>query len=70
MKEQYIDQYGIDSLPHLRNASNHKVDYFVTINKSLIKDRDELENKFNIKIRTPKEMLELKSGECFEKDNM
>jgi len=58
MKKKYIDQYGIDSLPHLMCASENKCDVFVTINKSMLKDRAELENKFKIKIRTPKEMLD------------
>ena len=56
MKTKYIDHYGIDSLPHLKIASENKVDYFVTTNKALLKDREELEKLFIIKIKTPKEM--------------
>jgi len=60
MKQKYIDHYGIDSLPHLISASENKCDIFVTLNKSMLEDRTELENKFKIKIRTPKEMLDEK----------
>jgi len=58
MKFKYIDMYGIDSLPHLKKASAHKIEFFVTINESLLEDREELEEFFDIKIRTPEEMLE------------
>lgn len=58
MKDKYIDQYGIDSLPHLAVASEHGMDAFVTINEGLLEDREELERKFGIKIRSPGEMLD------------
>lgn len=57
MKKEYIDKYGNDSLPHLKTASENNVDVFVTTCKPLIEDREELEVLFNIKIRTPIEML-------------
>lgn len=57
MKSQYIDQYGIDSLPNLKDASKHKIEFFVTLNKEMLKDRDELEKLFLVKIRSPTEML-------------
>lgn len=55
---QYIDKYGIDSLPHLELASANKCDIFLTTNRAMLKDRKELEKIFNIKIRTPKEINE------------
>lgn len=57
MKDKYIDHYGIDSLPNLIEASQNRCAVFVTTNKPLLEDRKELEKRFNIKIRTPKEML-------------
>ncbi|KKL88479.1 hypothetical protein LCGC14_1924270 [marine sediment metagenome] len=57
MKSEYIDHYGIDSLPSLIIASQNKVAYFVTLNESLLEDREELEKKFKIKIVRPEEML-------------
>ena len=56
MKEKYIDHYGIDSLPHLIIASQNNLDVFLTLNKSMLKDREELEKKFKIKIRNPEEL--------------
>lgn len=58
MKEKYIDHYGIDSLPNLKEASAHKVDVFVTLNKKMLEDREELEKVFKVKIRTPEEFVE------------
>lgn len=57
MKDEYIDMYGIDSLPNLFQASLNKCDVFVTINKEMLEDREELEKTFKIKIRTPAEMI-------------
>lgn len=51
MKPQYIDHYGIDSLPHLKLASKNGCKIFATSNKLLLQDKEELENKFNIKIK-------------------
>lgn len=58
MKDKYIDQYGIDSLPNLKQASDVGAEYFTTTNQGLIDDREELEEVFKIKIRTPQEMVE------------
>lgn len=55
MKDKYIDEYGTDSLPQLSLASMNKIGIFITMNEELLKDRIELEKKFNIKIRHPKE---------------
>jgi hypothetical protein len=59
LKDKYIDQYGMDSLIQLRIASKNKCDIFLTLNDEMIKDREELEKKYDIKIRTPKEMIEM-----------
>jgi len=56
VKDKYIDLYGSDSLVHLKCASEHKLDIFVTLNDEIIKDREELEEAFKIKIRTPEEL--------------
>jgi len=66
VKPEYIDHYGIDSLPSLIIASRTKADCFVTSNQAMLKDRDMLERIFKIKIRTPDELLNEKPG-C-EKD--
>lgn len=58
MKAEYIDQYGINSLPNLIVASRARCSHFITINKSMLQDREELEEKFHIKITTPEEALE------------
>jgi hypothetical protein len=58
MRDKYLDHYNIDSLPHLRRAAKCKSEYFITSNEDMIEDRDELEIRFNIKIRTPSEILE------------
>jgi hypothetical protein len=60
VKKRYIDQYGIDSLPHLKAASDARVEIFVTSNKSVLEDREELEQYFDMKIRSPEEMWDEK----------
>lgn len=63
MKDSYIDKYGLDSIPKMEEASRYgemtgeKV-IFMTLNQEVIKDREELENFYKIKIVTPKEMVE------------
>lgn len=56
-KNKYIDHYGIDSFFNYLVACIHRMDHFVTLCKSMLKDRDKLEKKFRVKIRTPTEML-------------
>jgi hypothetical protein len=58
MKDKYLDKRGMDSLMQLRIASKHGCDVFLTLCDDMIKDREELERKFNIKIRTPEELIE------------
>lgn len=60
MKDKYIDQYGTDSLPDLIMASITGRDSFITTNKELLKDKNELEAMFKIKIKTSKDYGEIK----------
>jgi len=57
MESKYIDRYGIDSLPHLKIASDSQCDIFVTTNELLLRKRKQLEKKYHLKIRTPGEMV-------------
>ena len=57
MRKTYIDQYGNDSLVHIKIASENACDIFTTNNKAVLKDREKLEQRFNIKIRSATEML-------------
>lgn len=59
MKKKYIDHYGFDGLIHIRLAVKGGAEYFVTNNKSILEDREELERYFGILIRTPEEMNKL-----------
>lgn len=61
MKDKYIDHYGLDSLPHLIMAKDSGCEYFITYNKELLDNRVELEKIYDIKIRTPDEMLKNES---------
>ena len=56
MKTEYIDHYGIDSLPNLKEAVELKADVFVTTNKNILQDKKELEQYFKIKICKPEEI--------------
>ena len=56
-KSKYIDHYGIDSFFNYLVACIHKIDRFITICKPMIKDRDKLEKRFKVKIKTPEEIL-------------
>jgi len=58
MRDEYPDQYGFDSLPHLKSASKNNCDTFVTFNEEMLKDRDELYEAFGVKILTPDEARE------------
>jgi hypothetical protein len=57
IQKKYIDQYGIDSLPHLVQAGKTGAEIFVTLNQAMLKDRAELEQLYKIKIRTPGEVI-------------
>jgi predicted nucleic acid-binding protein len=55
----------IDSLSHLEIAAMSGCQYFITTDKKILKGRAELEQKFNIKIRTPEEiMVSIKCPRC------
>ena len=56
-KDMFYDEFGFDGfLQFIDSVMNAKADYFVTLNKNLIKRRDELERKFKLKIITPEEL--------------
>ena len=56
-KDMFYDEFGFDGfLQYLDGVMNAKADYFVTLNKNLIKRRDELERKFKLKIISPEEL--------------
>jgi hypothetical protein len=62
VKDRYIDDYGLDSLPHLREAQLNKADVFVTTNEGVLDDRVELEKAFQLRILSLTEFLEEKKG--------
>ena len=70
MKDKYIDQYGIDSLPNLKSAKIAGCEAFITINQGMLKDRKELERKFKIKILTPEEFIKESEKRRKEEDNV
>lgn len=57
MKRHYYDEEGFDGLIHLRAAVRAGAEIFITNNSGILKDRRELEVKFNIKIMSPSEFL-------------
>ena len=63
MKEEYFDEFGIDSLINLKEASELAKEQedtltFTTANKEMLDDREELEAHFDCKIMSLKETLE------------
>jgi len=56
-KDMFYDDFGFDGfLQYLDAVMNAKSDYFVTLNKNLVKRRKELENKFKLKIINTEEL--------------
>lgn len=56
-KDMFYDEFGFDGfLQYIDGVMNANADYFVTLNKNLIKRRDELERKFKLKIISPEEL--------------
>ena len=56
-KDLFYDEFGFDGfLQYLDGVMNADADYFVTFNKNLIKNKEELERKFGLKIITPEEL--------------
>ena len=51
----YRDDCGY-SIIHYFEAYNHKAGVFVTINPIMLDNREELEKRFGVKIRTPEEL--------------
>ena len=61
-KDMFYDEFGFDGfLQYIDGVINAKADYFVTLNKNLIKRREELEGEFKLKIITPDELEKLVS---------
>ena len=56
-KDMFYDEFGFDSfLQYIDGVMNANADYFVTLNKNLIKRKEELERKFKLKIITLEEL--------------
>ena len=56
-KHMFYEEFGFDVfLQYLDGVMNADADYFVTFNKNLIKNKEELERKFGLKIITPEEL--------------
>ncbi len=56
----FFDDYGCDSfIQYLNGAMNAKAEYFTTENERLVKRRDELADKFGLKIVTLEELAAL-----------
>ena len=51
----YRDDCGHSFVHYLTSVMN-KIDVFLTLNTIMIKNRDELEKRFGVKIRTPEEL--------------
>jgi predicted nucleic acid-binding protein len=63
-KGHFYDDYGCDSfIQYLNGAMNAKAEYFTTLNERLIKRRDELADKFGLKIATLEEISALMEKE-------
>lgn len=59
-KDMFYDEFGLDGfLQYIDGVMNAKADYFVTLNKNLIKRKEELERKFKLKIIAPEELEEI-----------
>jgi predicted nucleic acid-binding protein len=68
MREKYIDHYGMDCLPNLKDAAKCKAHYFITLCKPMLEDRKELEKIYNLKIMSPKEFIEMDKFTGDERD--
>ncbi len=63
-KGHFYDDYGCDSfIQYLNGAMNAKAEYFTTLNDRLLKRRDELADKFGLKIVTMEEIAALMEKE-------
>ena len=56
-KDMFYDEFGFDSfLQYIDGVMNSKGDYFVSLNKNLLKRRSELEKRFKLKIISMEEL--------------
>ncbi|MEK6846216.1 MAG: hypothetical protein AABY26_05625 [Nanoarchaeota archaeon] len=63
-KGHFYDDYGCDSfIQYLNGAMNAKAEYFTTLNERLISRRDELVDKFGLKIATMEEIAAMMEKE-------
>jgi F0F1-type ATP synthase delta subunit len=62
---KYIDDYGNDSFINYLSVvlADKKIGGFLTMCKPLIKDKEEIEKKFGIKIMSMEELSKLKKSE-------
>ncbi len=57
-KDHFYDDYGCDSfIQYINAAMNAKVDCFVTLNERILQRRNELEERFKLKIIGSEEIL-------------
>lgn len=58
-KDHFYDDYGCDSfIQYINAAMNAEIDRFVTVNERILRRRDELEEKFKLKIASPEEIIQ------------
>lgn len=60
--KNYRDDVGY-SIIHLFEAHFHEIEVFITINPIMLEDKDDLFKRFNVKVMTPKEMMEDEDGD-------
>lgn len=54
--KNFRDDYGYSIIHYLESVVN-RLDMFITLNPIMIENKEELEKRFGVKIRTPEEML-------------
>ena len=68
-KRKYVDDRGLDSFPEYMQAVSNMKKFkddnltFVTSNRKMLKDKDKLEEKFGLEIKSPKECIDMIEAE-------
>jgi hypothetical protein len=68
-KRKYVDDWGLDSFPEYMQAVSNMKKFkddnltFVTSNRKMLKDKDKLEEKFGLEIKSPKECIDMIESE-------
>jgi len=68
-KRKYVDDWGLDSFPEYMQAVSNMKKFkddnltFVTSNRKMLKDKDKLEEKFGLEIKSPKECIDMIEAE-------